>query len=251
MLPPGSVPRFVFLDAPKHVLAMEAVADCENWKTLLMRGDVDLELVRQWGRLLGRMHRAGWERRLEMAAVFEQRAFFESLRVEAYYEYTATQVSAARAFIGTLVDEMRRRRWTLVHGDWSPKNVLVRRGRLVLLDHEVMHFGDPGFDLGFSLTHLLSKGHHLRDKREAFSDAAKAYWREYRQEMAEVPWGGQLEPLAVRHTLGCLLARVPGRSVLEYLTGRQKDRQHDAVLDLMQSPPGTVEALADGFLERV
>ena len=59
-----------------------------------------------------------------------------------------------------------------MHGDYSPKNVLVHDGRLVLLDHEVIHFGDPGFDLGFSLTHLLSKAHHLPAERENFATAA-------------------------------------------------------------------------------
>ena len=253
MLGPDVVPRLIFLDEARHVLAMEAVKPPhENWKTVLMRGEVDPKLVGQWGRLLGRMHRIGWERRNEMAVAFEDREFFESLRVEAYYEYTATQVAEAQTFIANLVDQMRARRWTVVHGDWSPKNVLVKgRGRLVLLDHEVIHFGDPGFDLGFSLTHLLSKGHHLREKRKAFAEAAKVYWREYRKELGDVPWEGEMEGLAVRHTLGCLLARVAGRSVLEYLTADQKIRQRAAVLALRTDVPSSIEALVDRFLERV
>src|SRR5207253_6106542 len=125
-------------------------------------------------------------------------------------ESAAAAVPEAAAFLAPLVDETRARRETLVHGDYSPKNVLVRDDRLVLLDHEVVHFGDPAFDLGFSLAHLLSKAHHLADRRGDFTQAALLYWRAYAGER-------QLEPRAVRHTLACLLARVAGRSPLEYL----------------------------------
>jgi aminoglycoside phosphotransferase (APT) family kinase protein len=278
MLPAGAVPRLIFLDEPRHVLAMSAVPPpCENWKGMLLRGEVDLGLVDQWGRMLGTIHREGSRRRAELAPVFEDRSFFESLRVEAYYEYTATRVGEAAGFIGELVGEMRGRRVSLVHGDWSPKNVLVTRatkrsfvpqdrlrdgatkgeeresggGRLVLLDHEVIHFGDPGFDLGFSLTHLLSKGHHLGAARERFAQAARVYWRTYRGELGEAPWAGEVEGWAVRHTLGCLLARVAGRSVLEYLSDSEKARQREVVVGLMREVPSGVEGLVDSFLERV
>jgi aminoglycoside phosphotransferase (APT) family kinase protein len=88
--------------------------------------------------------------------VFADRSFFESLRIEPYYRYAASRAPDADPFLRTLVEDTRREVHTLVHGDYSPKNVLVREGRLVLLDHEVAHFGDPAFDVGFSTTHLLS-----------------------------------------------------------------------------------------------
>src|SRR5690606_31921066 len=97
-----------------------------------------------------------------------------------------------------------------VHGDYSPKNVLVHGGRLVLLDHEVIHFGDPTFDLGFSLTHFLSKAHHLPPRRDAFAEATRQYWERYRQLVAEEPWADDLEGRAVRKTLGVMLARARG-----------------------------------------
>ena len=66
-----------------------------------------------------------------------------------------------------------------MHGDYSPKNILLYRDRLVLLDHEVIHFGDPAFDVGFSLTHLLSKALHVAFRRREFLDAAQSYVRTY------------------------------------------------------------------------
>ena len=162
---------------------------------------------------------------------FEDRSYFESLRIEPYYITTAARVPAARAFLEELVEETRARRLTLVHGDYSPKNILIHDGRLVLLDHEVIHFGDPAFDIGFSMAHLLSKAHHVQDARPAFAAAAEHYWNIYTQS-----GGLAAEGPSVRHTLGCLLARVAGRSPLEYLNADERRRQQTAVVSLIEPP---------------
>jgi 5-methylthioribose kinase len=225
LAPPGTSTPFVFEDRENHLLAMEAVPEPhENWKTMLLGGRLENDHVEQFGQLLGTVHRGGYERREEAEPVFQDRSFFESLRLEPYYGYTAGQVPEAADFLQALVQETRARRDTLVHGDYSPKNVLVRQGRLVLLDHEVIHFGEPAFDLGFSLTHFLSKAHHLPSMREGFADAARLYWVTYGEEVEELPWAADIEERAVRHTLGCLLARVAGRSPLEYLDESERAR---------------------------
>ncbi len=252
LAPPGTITPFVFEDHENHLVAMRAVPEPhENWKMMLLRGELEMDHVEQFGRLLGMIHRGGYERREEVARVFDDRSFFESLRLEPYYGYTAERVPEAAGFLRALAEETRARRETLVHGDYSPKNVLVREGRLVLLDHEVIHFGDPAFDLGFSLTHLLSKAHHLPGKRNAFADAARLYWSTYREQVGNVPWAEDLEERAVRHTLGCLLARVAGRSPLEYLNGEELDRQREAVLALLPDPPEGVPGLVEGFVGRL
>jgi aminoglycoside phosphotransferase (APT) family kinase protein len=250
LAPPGTTTPLVFEDHDHHLLAMEAVPEPhENWKMMLLEGRVQGEHVEQFGRLLGGIHRNAYERREKIAEVFWDRSFFESLRLEPYYGYTAERVPAAAEFLRTLIGETRARRETLVHGDYSPKNILVHEGRLVLLDHEVVHFGDPAFDLGFSLTHFLSKAHHLAARRGAFADAASLYWRIYREEIAGVGWARNVEERTVRHTLGCLLARVAGRSPLEYMGDEERVRQRKAVLALMPTPPATVPELVDRFIE--
>ncbi len=247
--PPSTTTPLVFEDHDVHLMAMQAVPQPhENWKTLLLAGRLEIDHVAQFAELLGTIHRRGHERRSEIEPVFADRGFFESLRLEPYYGYTATQVAAAAAFLTDLIAATLARRDTIVHGDYSPKNVLVHDGRLILLDHEVIHFGDPGFDLGFSLTHLLSKAHHLPAKRADFAAAAVAYWADYRDTLGDVPFAADLEPRAVRHTLGCLLARVRGRSPLEYLDAEERTRQADAVVCLMADPPPTVAALAERFI---
>lgn len=250
--PPETTTPLIFEDFQHHLIAMAAVPQPhENWKQMLLRGEVVSDHVDQFATLLGTIHREGGIRRDELEPVFGDRGFFESLRLEPYFGFTASEVPVARQFLLDLIAETRLHVETLVHGDYSPKNILVHEDRLVLLDHEVIHFGDPTFDLGFSLTHFLSKSHHLPERREAFAKAACAYWDRYRSIVASEPWSDDLEGRAVRKTLGVLLARVRGRSPLEYLDQTERDRQAAVVIDLMTDPPGTVPALSDAFLERI
>ena len=206
LAPPSTVPALVFEDQEHHLLAMEAVPQPHATGRRCCSRASRHGPRRQFGHLLGTIHRRASERRTEIAGVFGDRSFFESLRIEPYYGYTATQVPEAARFMTQLIMTVRARGLTLVHGDFSPKNVLVHDGRLVLLDHEVIHFGDPAFDLGFALAHFLSKAHHLPITREEFAAAAETFWRAYRRESWRARVARRPEERAVRHTLGCLLA---------------------------------------------
>ena len=249
--PAGTITPLVFEDDADHIIGMLAVpAPHENWKSMLLRGDLQPDHVAQFARIGASIHARSAQRVEELRPIFGDRGFFQSLRVEPYYAYTAGQVPEATAFYGTLIAEMAARQETLVHGDFSPKNVLVHNGVLVLLDHEVCHLGDPGFDLGFGMTHLLSKAHYLPACRELFLAATRQFWSDYQRTASEIGgglWLENLEARAVRHTLGCLLARARGRSPLEYLDEPGRSRQAAVVTALMADPPETVNDLAERF----
>jgi 5-methylthioribose kinase len=252
LTPNGAVPGFVFEDHEQHILAMEAVPQPhENWKTLLLAGRLDATHVEQFARLLAAIHVGGFEHREEIAREFGDRTFFETLRLQPYYGYAAECVPEAAQFLLDLIETTRSRRITFVHGDYSPKNILVSGGRLVLLDHEVIHFGDPAFDLGFSLCHFLSKAHHLPDQRSAFADAARLYWQSYFAAVASQSWSSDLESHAVRHTIGCLLARVAGKSPLEYLGESERRRQQAAALCLVNDVPIDTKTLTHIFVAKL
>ncbi len=248
-LAPESITPLLFEDREEHLLAMRAVPQPhENWKTVLLAGRLRHDHVRQFAALLATIHREAL-RHPGLDAVFAGRSFFESLRLEPYYAYSAQQAPAAAAFLRSLVADTLACRITLVHGDYSPKNILIHGGRLVLLDHEVIHFGDPAFDLGFALTHFLSKAHHLPALRREFAAAALEFWRVYRGALGEPHWAAHLEPRAVRHTLACLLARVVGRSPLEYLRPDERLRQRDVVLGMLPAAPACLADLVRRFEE--
>ena len=187
----------------------------------------------------------------ETQRLFRDRTFFETLRVEPYYSYSASQVPEAAGFIIELIEATRKRTLTLVHGDYSPKNVLIFDGRIILLDYEVIHWGDPAFDVGFSMTHFLSKAHALPTHRGDFAAAARIYWKSYWAQIQGLPFAADLEGYAVQHTLACLLARAAGRSPLEYLDGEQRAHQQAVVVGLMGDVPATVDELVGRFTEKI
>ena len=254
LAPAGTITPLVFEDREHHILAMAAVPEPHaNWKTMLLAGEVEAGHVAQFGRLLGTIHRGSAARLDELRPELGDRGFFESLRLEPYYLFTAERVPAARGFLDRLVAETRATATTITHGDYSPKNVLVGDGRLILLDHEVIHLGDPAFDLGFGLTHLLSKAHHLPPHRAAFGSSASHFWASYWDTVGDdAAWTDGLERRAVRHTLGCLLARARGRSPLEYLSEPERDRQAAVVVAMMGgNPPATVAELGGRFVAAI
>ncbi|HEY7305392.1 MAG TPA: phosphotransferase [Bryobacteraceae bacterium] len=252
LVPHGSIPALLFQDHKQYLLAMEAVPQpYENWKSLLLAGEIEPEYFRQFATLLATIHREAYCRRADLEGIFADRSFFESLRLEPYYGYSAQRVPIAAGFLESLIQETLSCRITLVHGDFSPKNILIHRGRLVLLDHEVIHFGDPAFDLGFSMAHFLSKAHHMPGRRRPFVAAASDYWQTYRERLGGLPWAETLEARAVRHTLGCLLARVVGRSPLEYLAEDERLRQREAVLSIIGRVPRQMPELISIFEERL
>lgn len=251
LVPPGTVPALLFEDRAHHVLGMEAVPfPHSNWKTDLLAGKIDLDIVAQFGRCLAAIHACN-PADYPADGILHGLDFFESLRIDPYYRYTASQVPEARPFLDALIADTLAERVTLVHGDYSPKNVLVRHGHMVLLDHEVIHIGDPAFDVGFSMTHLLSKMHHLPAHRAQLREAAAQYWQHYASVAAQRPWFAASEARAVRHTLGCLLARVAGKSTLEYLDATTQQQQQRMVCGMLPHAPQTMMDLITTFAQKL
>jgi 5-methylthioribose kinase len=247
LAPPGTITPLIFEDKDENLLAMAAVPDPHhNLKSLFLSQQIVEGHLFQFGRLIGSIHLKSTPRS-DLHMLFEDRSFFESLRVEPYYRYTAQQIPQAQQFLEQLVEATSARRLCLVHGDYSPKNILVHESKLILLDHEVIHFGDPAFDIGFALAHLLSKAHHIAMHRERFISAAHLFWTSYSTTIAPTPWAIDIDPHAAAHGLACLLARVAGRSKLEYLSAEERAHQQQIVLKLMSDPPTSVLRMVDRF----
>lgn len=230
VLPSGATPNWLAEDETDHILVMSAIPKPHiNWKSLLFKGQSETGQIDQFAALLAAIHTAHIT---EAMAPFHDTRFFEDLRLSPYYGYTASRVAESATFLHDLTEETRQQTDHLVHGDYSPKNVLVHNGQLILLDHEVMHVGDPAFDIGFAMTHLLSKAHHLTPHRRIFVNAAHQFWSRY---ATQTDADRDLAERAARHTLACLLARVSGQSPLEYLSAQEQQRQKAVCLEIMHA----------------
>jgi 5-methylthioribose kinase len=250
--PPGSITPLVFQDPFQNLLAMEAVPEPhQNWKERLLCAKIESELFSRFAELLGSIHRESFRLRYELQPIFAEKKFFQTLRLEPYYEYSAVTAPEAGTFLQELIGWTLGQSQTLVHGDFSPKNILVHDRRLILLDHEVLHFGDPAFDVGFSLTHILSKALHIAEQRSVLIEAARRYWKHYLDEVREMPWVEHLDVRAAKHTLACLLARVCGRSPLEYLGSQERLIQRQAVIEMIKENLTSVDAVITGFAKKI
>ncbi len=227
LLPAGSVPAILHEDRNDFVFAMEALpADHRVWKPVLLGGEADPAVAEECGRLLGTVHALAAGRK-DLAAKFGDRTVFDELRLDPFYRFTAEKFPEARPGFDDLVARTMCHASTLVLGDFSPKNVLLVGPRVVLVDFETIHYGDPAFDLGFFLSHLLLKA---LSRRERFAEYAFLTYRFldcYRKErkrrrtdagaaIASLSWKA-LFPRVTTSLAGCLWARIDGKSPIDYL----------------------------------
>ena len=105
---------------------------------------------------LAKVHNAAAADKAAWEAFANQKIFIE-LRIDPYLRTTALRHPFLKPLIDREVERLLENRQTLVHGDYSPKNVLVADERLFILDFEVAHIGDPSFDLAFLTNHFLLK----------------------------------------------------------------------------------------------
>jgi 5-methylthioribose kinase len=227
ILPNGTVPRVLFNDRANYLFAMTCAPDeAVTWKSRLLADDVDVTIASRVGDVLGTIHSRA-PRQHSLFEPLSDTSMFDELRVDPYYRTTARVHTDLARQIERLITSMDLpfHERTLVLGDFSPKNILVYSGELVLLDFECAHAGDPSFDLGFVLTHLV-----LKAIRVALSSPASAmsyfamtstFWRAYlSQTCLDAASESELVARSIRHTGACSLARVDGKSPVEYLDGR-------------------------------
>jgi enolase len=237
LLPKGAIPRILDEDRENYAYAMEAVdANHIVWKRELLAGRVREEVALRLADYLAAIHGCT-QGDPSIAQEFDDREVFVQLRVDPFYRHVARVHADLSGAIGDLIDEMWQSRLCLVHADFSPKNVLIvdepssesaRPGaatshfQVTLVDFETGHYGDPAFDLGFFLSHLLLKAVRAGAESPRYVGLAQAFWDRYRQRIAEsapelAREAANIERRAAAHLAACALARVDGTSPVDYL----------------------------------
>jgi 5-methylthioribose kinase len=215
---PGAAPELVFVDEERFVVGMTAAPPGGVlWRDEHDRGVTDPRHTDQAARLLGRLH----ETTAGDAALAERFAAQWPLlegRVAPYHRAIARRHPDLATRIEDEVARLLGTRRCLVHGDFSPKNLIAYPDRMIMLDFEVAHWGDPAFDVAFLLALILLDGISHGDS--SFTEQAVRFWRHYRVEAG----AAAADPSDVVAELGCIvLARVDGKSRLPHLTGTVAD----------------------------
>jgi aminoglycoside phosphotransferase (APT) family kinase protein len=234
---PGAAPALLGQDEETGALAMEYLPpeDHPLWKEQLRQGDADPAFAVRVGASLVRIH-AATASDPSIAAEFPTDDIFYDIRLEPYLIATAKAHPDRSAVLEALVAATQTNTRALVHGDVSPKNILAGPAGPVFLDAECAWWGDPAFDLAFCLNHLLLKCLWTHSARDAFLACFDALAAAY---LAGITWevAGALELRAAHLLPGLLLARVDGKSPVEYITGEpDKARVRHAARRLLASP---------------
>jgi aminoglycoside phosphotransferase (APT) family kinase protein len=245
---PGIAPRIIAADDAAMLFAMEYLdpADHRLWKSELLAARVDVAFAAEVGGKLASIH-SGTAGDATIAALFPTGHIFEALRLDPYLRATGRRYPALRARLDGLADRTASTALALVHGDVSPKNILVGPAGPVFLDAECAWYGDPAFDLAFCLNHLLLKC--LPQPRvgpaylAAFDALAAAYFG-----AATVEQRPPLEARAASLLPGLFLARIDGKSPVEYVTDeRDRERVRHVAIPLIATPPSALAEVRDAW----
>ncbi|QNG38770.1 aminoglycoside phosphotransferase family protein [Geodermatophilaceae bacterium NBWT11] len=237
-LAPGSAPEVYDLD--DGYLVIERAPDSwGTWKDQLLAGEVDVAVAARLGHLLGTWQRATVSD-TQVHRDFADVLAFGQLRVDPFHRTVAARHPDLAGVIDRTVDVMAAARTCLVHGDYTPKNVLVEPGGtgLWVIDWEVAHIGDPTFDPAWTLGHLLLKTVHRPAAAEGYAAAGRAFLAALTDELdGDLALDGEQ---LVRQTGCLLLARVDGKSPADYLDDEARHRTRELARRLLTHPPTTV-----------
>ncbi|MFO1033228.1 MAG: aminoglycoside phosphotransferase family protein [Hyphomicrobiales bacterium] len=249
---PQAVPRILAHDAGRGVFAMDYLAPQEHpvWKSELAAGRADPQFAATLGATLASIHAAtaGDD---AAAQRFANDGNFHAIRLEPYIEAVARRhVDLAEPLL-TLVQRTLSTKLALVHGDVSPKNILAGPAGPVFLDAECAWYGDPAFDLAFCLNHLLLKALWKPQFTDAYAACCAALSQTY---FNGVTWE---EPAACEARVATLLpalllARVDGKSPVEYLTAeRQRDYVRTTACAMIAEPRQRISEVSGIWMKGV
>jgi len=249
---PDAVPQLIAHDEAAGLFVMGYLEPAQYplWKTQLRDGVADRATAASVGERLAQIHNATADR-ADIAARFATDEGFQAIRLEPYLLATARAHPDRAVALGALVEITAATRLVLVHGDVSPKNILIGPRGPVFLDAECAWFGDPAFDLAFCLNHLLLKCLWTPTASNGFLDCFEGLAARYLERVAwERP--ADLEARAARLLPGLLLARIDGKSPVEYITAEtDKNLVRRVARRLLADPVARIAAVGHAWRDAI
>lgn len=248
---PESAVRLYGRSDTAHGFAMELVsgADTYLWKVAMLAGHTSRGEAKAVGDMVGRIHAASIKPDFDTSA-FQNRDDFRALRIEPYLTFTASRHVEVAPHLNVLADMLYRSKQVLVHGDVSPKNILIREGGPVILDAECATMGDAAFDPSFCLNHLVLKAVHMPAHCDTLLAESAQFWAAY---APHVSWekAEDLEARICRLLPALMLARVDGKSPVEYLKTIQRDQVRQLALPLIAQPVSKLSEFVQDLTSRL
>jgi aminoglycoside phosphotransferase (APT) family kinase protein len=208
LIPECNIPKILHVDYLNHIYLMTCAEEgVQTWKECLMSGIFNAESVRSAVDILNQIHIQSHRMDEQVKAGFSDQKFFIQLRIDPFHRFLIANYPELSDEINGLIKELTEQKTCLVHGDFSPKNMLVEKsGKIVLIDYEVAHWGNPVFDLAYCLGHLMLKAWHLNNSEQLLK-LISFFFADYK---------GKFDNL-LPHLGLMLLARMDGKSPVNYI----------------------------------
>jgi len=234
---PGIAPEILADNAKDGMFAMTYIPPetHSNWKTCLSKGQINPDFARKVGDTISSIH-TNTMNDTKTELQFCSDSIFHAIRLEPYLEATAKIHPQLSGILIGLSQITAQTKTALIHGDISPKNILVGPDGPKILDAECACYGDPAFDLAFCLNHFLLKCLWKPDFCEGYLMCFDSMVSGYNDKVGNGT--ESIEVRAARLLPALMLGRIDGRSPVEYLT-TEDSRNHIRRIstDLLKNPP--------------
>jgi len=234
-VPKGAIPKVLHVDYINHIYMMAcAEEEAQTWKDILMKENFSVSVAENAAYLLKEIHHHSNSMNAGDKAKFQDQKYFIQLRVDPFHRSLMQKYPELTPSIQKLIDEVTLQKICLVHGDFSPKNMLVKKDdNIVLIDFEVAHWGNPVFDLAYCIGHLMLKGWYLKKHQEILK-LIEVFLTVYGREV------NNLTP----HLGLMLLARMDGKSPLNYIKEENmKNTIRKVAINWIQDNAGNTDIL--------
>ena len=242
---PEYAPKVIASFEHDNLFVMEYLGDdYSDWKKCLLNKEFNKQTAELIGKALGLIHQKSWQDPLA-AEQFDSGENFKQLRISPYFETLVDIYPEHSQAILALCEKIQQNKYCLVHGDFSPKNILVKQGSIKIIDCEVAWFGDPSFDIAFMLHHLFIKYIHFEN--DAFLELSQLFFNAYKAALGDKLF----DQIEIEHleqtTLLLMIARIDSKSPVEYLTEDTRNKVRQKALTLFSKTISSYEELQEGI----
>ncbi len=219
---PKSFPTLLGHDNKKFILAMEWFDNNKFivWKKKLLNKSISLKDGKRIGKLLGEVHKYFYKKQKYKKLFLNDETFY-AIRIEPYLVFTSKFYPELSNHYKSTIDYLLNNKSTVIHGDFSPKNILIGKNFPVILDAETACWGNPVFDLAFFNNHLILKSILNNNICRGYIRLSKNFLDSYLSNFSQINYKLFIKKFIILQAL-LILARVDGKSPVEYFSSSHK-----------------------------
>ena len=241
---PKSIPKIYKFSSKKDFLILEYLDEkkYKNYKTELFKNKIDVKIISKISKDLFKIHKHSSSKSIKKIFYKNSKNFYD-LRLDAYFNEVARVHPELNIKVKKIIRSYNKNSSTLVHGDFSPKNMLIFKKNIKYIDAETCNYGDPAFDVVFFTNHLLIKSIHIPLKQSEFIKCYKNFFNTYlkliNKNERQKFFKRCIEMIPIM-----LMARIDGKSPVEYIKKKSiKNKIRLLAFKMINKPPVTLDNL--------